>query len=67
MTVDAEGGGVTVRVGTTETTFERLVGAATDDVVRGIASVSSDARPAAGGTDSGPEPTPTAADGGVDR
>jgi uncharacterized protein (DUF58 family) len=66
VTVDAEGGRVTVRVGTTETTFERLVGAATDDVVRGIASVGSDGRPAAGGNDS-PDPTPTAADGGVDR
>jgi uncharacterized protein (DUF58 family) len=67
VAVHADGGRATVRIGTTETTFERLVGAATDDVVRGVASVGGDARVAtdAGGPDSGA--TTTAADGGVDR
>ncbi|MFC5368282.1 DUF58 domain-containing protein [Salinirubrum litoreum] len=70
VTVDAEGGRATIRVGTTETTFERLVGTATDDVVRGIAAVGGDGR-SSGGASTGsagePDPRPTAADGGVDR
>jgi uncharacterized protein (DUF58 family) len=74
VTIDAGGGQATIRVGTTETTFERLTGTATDDVVRGIASVGGDDRTTtagtatdADGTESGSVPTTPAADGGVDR
>lgn len=74
VAVHAEGGRAAVRIGTTETTFDRLVGVATDDVVRGVASIDSDGRSVADGTatdldaaDPALDPTTTAADGGVDR
>jgi uncharacterized protein (DUF58 family) len=67
VVVSAEGGQATVRIGTSETTFERLVGAATDDVVRGVASVDGDARVATDASDPDAATTTTAADGGVDR
>jgi uncharacterized protein (DUF58 family) len=62
VTIEVEDGRATIRVGTTETTFERLVGTGADDAVRGIASVGG-----TGPADSRRDPTATAADGGVER
>jgi uncharacterized protein (DUF58 family) len=69
VAVEVEDGRATVRVGTTETTFEQLVGTATDDVVRGIASVGGDERSAGGAPTGGTGedgPRPAATDGGVE-